>query len=257
MTGRISLLTLNMWNLNEPFGQRQESLDSYIRKTAPDIISFQEVPVRGGRPIFPAAMKDLGYECCYVPSGVWEGREEGLAVCSRLPFTIVAAVVLPTCVNDTGRSAVIARFTDVGKVSPPLLVVNTHLSYRPEHKPVRLQQVAEIRRVLDELRGRLGLASLVVAGDLNSTPEEGTVGALASGEPLLRDLQADFGLGSKYTFDGANPYVSPDLWPNRRIDYLLASLDLEVDGFEVVLNSAEKNQLASDHYGLVADFNLP
>src|SRR5947199_8980716 len=122
LNSNFSVLTLNLWNTNEPFQRRLDVLDDFLKYENPHVVCLQEVPVVAGSPVFPPILAKLAYRCIYLPSGNAGGREEGIAICGPQDSTLVAAIPLPTNDEDYPRTALAVRFCPNG-LDCPILVV--------------------------------------------------------------------------------------------------------------------------------------
>jgi endonuclease/exonuclease/phosphatase family metal-dependent hydrolase len=134
------------------------------------------------------------------------------------------------------------------------VVANTHLAWKSEDALVRLGQVKELMEAVKD-----GKQGVVLAGDLNDTPES----------PAIRELKrAGFKdayelchpAGSEVTWDNRNPFIQTHniKFPDRRIDYLFfneaLAKQLKPKKCEIVFNRANREGIyPSDHYGVLAE----
>jgi endonuclease/exonuclease/phosphatase family metal-dependent hydrolase len=111
-----------------------------------------------------------------------------------------------------------------------------------------------------------GDAPVLLLGDLNATPDSNEIAVLiASG---FKDAYAEVGEAPGYTWDGSvntNIQLQKDTYPDdfwlepqrKRIDYIFyRGLELEVISCEVVLDKPEEGRFASDHFGVMALFEV-
>jgi endonuclease/exonuclease/phosphatase family metal-dependent hydrolase len=109
-------------------------------------------------------------------------------------------------------------------------VYDTHLDFRPD-PTVRRMQVADMLAIMDEDRGQK-----ILLGDLNAQPHHAEL------QPLFDALPDAWSGGGGLTY--------PALAPDRRIDYVLTSPDVEVRSARTVATGA------SDHRPVIAELLL-
>lgn len=252
-TRGFGVLTLNIWNVNEPLDTRLEALARFLTVEEPEFVLLQEVSpieatVESSR---IAAMAGYKYHW-YQESGEWEGRKEGVAILSKTPIEVIGTVVLPEAPDDMGRVAqrAAARVDESGH---RVELVNTHLAFRPEATKSR---VAQALRILEELardNRRLGLP-MVLGGDLNDMPESETLRTITSwpAPPFADAWSAMHPHQTEDTFSVDNRWAAAALQPGRRIDYILVSPGIRVQSCDIVLSGKRGSPTVSDHYGVMA-----
>ena len=214
-----------------------------MRAAAPDIVALQEVDVhwseRSGFADQAARLAEaVGLSARFGPiyrlpgGGPAPSREFGLAILSRHPVVEFRNHVIPrlsTQSTDTEPQPLPGFLEASIEVGPARVrLFNTHLDYRADAR-VRALQVAAMLKLI----GADG--ATLLAGDLNAPS---TAPELA---PLFRRL-ADV-----WPADGDAGLTYPAKAPVRRIDYILASADLQVRAVRVLPVPA------SDHRPVVAD----
>jgi endonuclease/exonuclease/phosphatase family metal-dependent hydrolase len=244
-----SLLTLNFWNVNEPFLSRLTHLDNFLSDMRPAIVCLQEVPVVDGAPCLPQALREEPYQVHYLATGLYDGREEGLAICSRSESALLGAVPLPGHPEDRGRGVLAVRTVDAA--GRPILVLTTHLSYRLDHTDVRHAQASAIMSLIQTTWERFGPMATLIAGDFNCTDTEPAVQSVLKGlsNGRFRDMQKEAGCQDLYTLDRRNPFIHDHPRADRRIDFVFSSSDWTLESLRVVLNGKDVHPV-SDHYGL-------
>src|SRR5215207_4640885 len=154
----------------------------------------------------------------------------GNAVLSRYPITGTVVVRLPREGVPLARNALAVKL-DLGD-GRRLRVVVTHLHHveGPDGARVRL---AQLPRLLEAVAGR---EATVLMGDLNAEPGSAEIARLRAA-----------GLTDAFTAAGGRPADErtwPSDRPDRRIDYIWLSADLEATDF------AATSSTASDHRGI-------
>jgi endonuclease/exonuclease/phosphatase family metal-dependent hydrolase len=251
---RFSILTLNLWNINEPIDLRMRRIISHLRRTAVDVICFQEVSLLHSGWQSDVITSACGYHVFFSPAGTWQNRPEGLAILSRTPAFDTRRVLLPNAANDKER---IAQFASVNLGGKAVHIVNTHLAYHLNAGADRLKQALTL---VSELENRFDVDrdAIVLCGDLNDTPESPALFTFCCEERVgLHDAWVAKGVCEDhgFTFAHENPWASADLWPGRRIDYILFK-GLELIACRLVFREEAKEGIASDHYGVTAEFHV-
>lgn len=227
-----SQLTVLTWNLQSGFARDNhwdlEAQARVIESQRPDIVILQEVSrgwlatTSADQLLWLSRRLDMPY--AWGPASdddLW-----GNAILSRAPLSDVA-VLRYRSTQNLKRSAVRAR---VATTRGDVWVIATHLDNPSGAGAVRLEQAAQ----LIAFRGER--APAIVAGDLNATPDSDVIATIvASG---LVDSGAILGPSAATAEDG------------RRIDYILATPDLELMATRIVETDA------SDHRPVVAVYHV-
>lgn len=165
-----------------------------------------------------------------------DGRHDGSAFLSRLPFTHVDHRILRLGVEpveDAARRIVLLA----QMASPSLSIFNCHFSWSSRQA---LSNIDEASRYMRECPERA-----VLVGDLNNTPNSAPIGRLAA-EGWI-DVWA-------YLRPGDSGYTFESDAPDKRIDYVWVRPDLlpSVKAIDLVKEqSNEYGSRLSDHLGLV------
>ena len=132
----LRAMSLNIWNYNPPWPRRRELIVRAVRETDPDIIGFQEIRHDGARndagrnQAEQLAERLPDYRFVYRPAqrDPEDGRWEGLAVFSRLPFRSSSHIELSRDASD-GRDnhQRIVLHAEIETPAGPLHFFNTHL----------------------------------------------------------------------------------------------------------------------------------
>ena len=157
----FGILTLNLWNINEPLAERYRALEVGLKSLQPDIICLQEV---SADPQSGQSQADVIREMCSLPHCA---NDRGLAILCTGPVVQSNCVALPGCPEDQGRHVLLAEFAIEGR---PLLVANAHLAASPKLIELRRSQAKAIMAAIKEHRSSAGIAK-ILCGDLNDVPE--------------------------------------------------------------------------------------
>lgn len=246
---KLRLLSLNLWNLNDPLSSRMANLDSFLNSHPQDVVVFQEVSPESAATLQTDRLQFLAdYGSCYQATGEWQGRAEGLSIYSRFPIVRTAAFRLPGAESDMDRGLL---RTDLDLGDQTIHVFNTHLAFRLEDEALRQRQAEVVASHVRELLAETADAWVVLCGDFNDVPDSPTLETFRSTglEEVFSGDEAE-----RFTFSSDNIYVKPVLHPDRRIDHILVSPSVSVVSSSVVLDAPDA--LASDHYGLCLEVML-
>jgi vancomycin resistance protein VanJ len=237
--GELTLLQWNVYVGGVPSEQLREAVATY----EPEVVVLQE-----------ALWDDLAGDDQLMAAFPYrllrpEESAPSLVILSRLPIVASGVPELPEPVWDMPR-VVWARLDMGGRT---LTVVNAHPMpprvLADECAPLscyntgpRDAQVADLRRVVDELRATTG-DPLILAGDMNTSEREPAYFDLAAG---LQDLHRAVGSGF-----GASWRPAPEVLPTGliRIDYIFAGPEVRPLGL-----TTDCSWRSSDHCLLVGRF---
>lgn len=240
---RLTVVTLNLWNINEPLAPRMTALAAGLQALRPDIVCLQEIAVdpRTGR-----RQSTFAAEACGLAHVVDDNQ---LSILSRFPIDRGYSVALPDFPQDEPRQVLL---TDLRIGGRPLLVANTHLCWRAEWPAERKMQADVLLPALERHGAR---DATILCGDFNDDPDSPALLAVKGHRLGLRDSFAvcrpeDPGL----TWMRQNRYVHQTTERDQRIDYIFCAGALAPVSSTVVFNDA--NALVSDHYGVFSVFEL-
>ncbi|RCG32547.1 metal-dependent hydrolase [Sphaerisporangium album] len=211
--------TLIAYNIRMGFGLKGtldlDRIAAWARTRRPDVVLLSEVDrgwlLNGGHDELARVAKGLGMRYYFAPAAdaLW-----GDALLTSLPVKRVESFPLGRHDHPTGAQAQAAVIsvggTEVG-------ILNTHLQAPPGQAP----EVAALARDLAEGRVPAEPRPVVLAGDLNTTPDD----------PEMRVLEGA-GLSDPLIALG-DPPTSPADHPAKRIDHVLVSRGLQVVTAEV------------------------
>ena len=149
-----------------------------------------------------------------------------------------------------------------------LLVVTSHLNYRPEDNAIREQQVAELaRRISGRKRESNCAFPPIICGDFNCDPESGPIRFL-TGQHSVNGCSTHFydafayarkkvtETASGMTWCAANKHTRVWHEPDRRLDYIfVGEPDWKSRGIVQTCDVVCKEPVCSDHFGVLAILN--
>ena len=274
MAATLRVLTLNCWNVSEPYAARMAIARAAVESLAPDLIGLQEVVLRrDGLDQAADILGGLGYHTVYAPAFRWTERGHvaldahgdafGNLIASRWPIVASERRGLPGDELDERRCAIAAHVeAPFGRIP----IVCTHLAWRFEHGALRERQV----RVVDELArewARDASFPPIIVGDLNADPDATEIRYLCGLTSLdgrstyYQDAWRVRGDGPGFTWDNRNVHTALMFEPDRRLDYVLVGLaDISGRGWiervGLVATDPADGVWASDHFGVVADIRI-
>lgn len=267
-------MTLNCWNVSEPFEARMAIIRRGLEEARPDVVAFQEVIVRrdgfdqgglllpdgGFSRVFGAAFSWGDDGTLVAPNG--DGCGFGNLIASRWPIVRSEVCRLPGIEGGEPRT-----LTAVLIESPAgrLPVLTTHLDWEFHHGHVRERQVLALDAFAREWAGEGDLPA-VLLGDFNAHPDSNEIRflrGLASLEGRSTYFQDawEAGSGSGYTWDNRNRFAAYAWEPDRRIDYVLVGPpDRDgrgrVESARLAFEAPVGDVFASDHFGVIADLRV-
>ncbi len=272
----MRILTLNCWNVSEPFEERMALIRGEIQGLRPDLITLQEIVVRlGGLDQGSLILNGLGYSHVFGARHRWddsgavlphdqEGHGFGNLIASRWPIVRSAVYALPGAEGEEYITLLAALVDTPGGLLP---CFTTHLDWRYDHGWIRERQVVALARFMLEW-SRDATLPPVLTGDLNADPDSTEVRFLRGLTSLegrstyfqdAWEVAGDGGPG--FTWDNRNPFAASMFEPNRRLDYVLVGLSDRqgrgwVEAARVVANGPTGTVFPSDHFGVMADVRL-
>ena len=214
----------------------------HITANNPDIVALQEVAINhpaGEKVDYPAAVaKRLGMEYCYAKALDFEACDGkyGVAILSKYPMEKVAEIMLPVPEGIEPRVAAVARIN----APVPFYMVCTHLSFQGEFEgdaEGRIEQLKTIFRYLDENQ----CYPAILAGDLNSQPQDTSIQTLREKFEVLNDGRDD------------RPTAFSKKFGWVQIDYIAAA---PAGRFKCECFTRGDDCTVSDHYAVIADLEL-
>lgn len=264
MMKTISVMTLNIWNDQEPWPERARIIREEVLSLEPDLIGFQEVLRGEGVDLLDDILAGTSYQRDFVEAmESWPrpGVVAGNAIASRWSITSRTELILPNVEGNETRAALYCTIeTPIGLVC----FVSTHLNWKVDQGAIRERQVVAL---VDHLRTVCDSVEFppILVGDFNAVPESAEIRYLKGLQSIdgkstyMRDAWVHAGDGSDgLTWSSRNPYVTQWLDPDRRIDYIFVGLP-QPEGFgeilscKIVCASEFEGVWPSDHYGVYAE----
>ncbi len=244
----FSVLTLNLWNINEPLEVRYSALESGLKVLRPDIICLQEV---SRDPRSARSQSELIARICNLAHCV---EKNELSILCRYPVVRSDSTALPEFPLDGLREVLLAEFLIERR---PLLVANTHLAYRPEMVQERKAQTETLLAAIKRFRSTNGVETKILCGDFNDVPDSPAVRLLLDSDEGFDDAFVKCHPNNPgFTYSRKNPYVDPSSTIDQRIDYIFASRNLLPKECHVVFDGNNGLDFASDHFGEFCSFAL-
>jgi endonuclease/exonuclease/phosphatase family metal-dependent hydrolase len=238
----FGVLTLNLWNINEPLEARHRALEAGLKQLRPDIVCLQEAD---RDPKSGQGQAELIAKMCGHAHVV---GDNGLAIVCSGPIMRSSNVSLPEFPGDFPRQALSAELLISGQ---PLLVTNTHLAYLPEMIEERKRQAEMLLTAIKHHCSATRPMAKILCGDFNDTADSPAVRAVMDSGEGFQDVFAEcFPNCQGTTYSCRNRYVDPSWTLDERIDYIFASRDLVAKSCSVVFDGNNGFDLASDHFGV-------
>lgn len=228
--GTLRVLTYNIHHGEGTDGRHDLlRIDRVIRDWDPDLVALQEVD-QGTKRSYGIDQRrafelSTGMQSHFFRAIDFDGGEYGQLVLSRLPILASEIAMLP---NADGREQRIAGEVVVPWGESKLTFVTTHLDHADEE--LRQEQSASLVARYRDVDG-----AVILAGDLNATPERPEVQCLSE----VWELAEPQGVHATFPSDQ----------PRTRIDYVLAS---KRGGWRVRALVPIVETVASDHRPVLA-----
>lgn len=262
----MRVVTQNLWGVRGDWEARRKVLQQGLHDLDADIVSFQEAIRRDGCDTARDLLGD-DYEIVYQRNPEPDGQIAAIA--SKWPIT--KSDELDQHVTAQVDSANMTLVAEIHAPEPfgVVLVVN-HLPYwKLTAAYERELQARAGAKFVEDLVGDREL-HVIVASDLTDPPDSSSVrfwtGRQSLGgygvsyrdawESLHRDEPGD-------TYSPENANLIDHDWPFRRLDYILVRCGLhggptlEIKRCERIFDKPEAGVWGSDHYGVVADLEIP
>lgn len=276
-TGQVRVATLNLWGRRGEWEERRRTLAEGFRELDPDLVAFQEAVVGDG---YDQVIDILGqgYHLAHqTDRELGRGGDiedgQGISIASRWPI----GEVWEPDLNVTPRTEDFACGAIIAEVLVPdpvgtLLFVNHLPNWQLTHEHERELQTVIVGRAIEEIAERRGLGHVVLAGDLDATPDAASVRfwrgrqSLGGMSVCYRDAWGSTHPGEPgHTFTAENPLVIAENWDwelelGRRIDHIFVRCSahgptLDIRSCERVFEERVDGVWGSDHFGMIADLS--
>ena len=259
------VLTFNLWGIRGDWAARRRVIAEELRELRPDLVAFIEA-IKTDDYDQVVDLLGAGYHVAHQQAREPDGQ--GASIASRWPISAVHEVDL----HVTPRTADFACVTLVAEIAAPepygpLVFVDHVPSWQLQFERERELQAVAAARFVEELAGD---RHVVFAGDFTADPDSAGVRFLTGRQSLdgtsvcYRDAWESAHPGEAgETFTPRNPLVYDWDWPFRRLDYVLVRCGehggptLAISSCERIFDEPVDGVWASDHFGVVADLELP
>lgn len=176
--------------------------EAVIRRAKPDIVGLQEVDVKSGRSQkldMPKLLGEaLGMQYAFAKTIDVSGGAYGIATLSKLPFTVVDTLPMPTAQGAEKRVAMILK----AEKPRPFYFIVTHLSWESKYEKQRIEGMKSLKKLIDKKNYK----PAILVGDFNEGLKSGTIRELRKNWMIANDTnpQPTFnvnGKGHKDTID--------------------------------------------------------
>jgi endonuclease/exonuclease/phosphatase family metal-dependent hydrolase len=261
----VRLATLNTWGTRGDWDARRSILSRGFAELGADLVTLQETIVTDGSDQAREILGD-GYHLVHQTKREPDGQ--GITTASRWPIRQVLELDL----HVTERTAGFASTCLIAEIAAPeplgrIWLANHLPDWQLDHEHERQSQALVAARALEALHDR-SPGHVIVAGDLDADADATSVRFWTG-----RDALDGLSVGYRDAWVSANPHDAGETfvpgnrysadwdWPYRRIDYILVRCGrhggptLRIT--RCALTFDQPDTVASDHYGLVADLELP
>jgi endonuclease/exonuclease/phosphatase family metal-dependent hydrolase len=274
----VRVATLNLWGRRGEWEERRRMLAEGFRELEPDLVAFQEAVVSDG---YDQVIDILGpaYHLAHqTDRELGRGGDiedgQGISIASRWPI----GEVWEPDLNVTSRTDDFACGAIIAEVLAPdpvgtLLFVNHLPNWQLTHEHERELQTVILGRAIEEIAERRGPRHVVLAGDLDATPEAASVRfwrgrqSLGGMSVCYRDAWGSTHPGEPgHTFTAENPLVTAENWDwelelGRRIDHIFVRCSahgptLDIRACERIFDEPVDGVWGSDHFGMIADLSV-
>jgi endonuclease/exonuclease/phosphatase family metal-dependent hydrolase len=267
MPNTLRVLTLNIWNYNDPWPTRRQLIVNTIKEHNPDIIGFQEIRHSGKKndtgknQAQQLAERLADYVYIFQPAQRNPEKDEweGLAIFSRLPILGSSFNELSVDPSDDrdNHQRILLR-AQIQTASGAFNFFNTHLSLSQKGR------IRTTREITDYISHYSGDLPSVLVGDFNDTPDQTSIGHITKTANLIDTWADQNPTDPGWTFSSQNPYVrdrSSDKRKAHRIDYIFAQPSHTGPGKAIscrrIADQPDADGLyPSDHFGLIAEFSM-
>jgi endonuclease/exonuclease/phosphatase family metal-dependent hydrolase len=258
-------VTQNLWGVRGDWPRRREVLRAGLADLTPDVLSFQEAIRRDGCDTAHDLLGE-GYQVVYQRHPEPDGQTAAIA--SRWPISKVDELDQHVTGRVDSANTTLVAEIEIPELGP-ILVVNHVPSWQPHFAYERELQARAGGKFVDELIGEREL-HVIVAGDLTDPPDSASVRFWTGRQSLggysvcYRDAwESARGAEAGDTYTSENPNLIDHDWPFQRLDYILVRCGLHggptlrIASCERIFDRPVDGVWASDHYGVVADLELP
>ncbi len=269
-TGRVRMLTLNLLApRHADWPRRRRVLIEGLRELRPDLVALQEIAFGDGDQV--ADLLGPGFQVAWHPGSSEDGV--GAALASRWPLGALHQLDLHVTPRTAGFPWCGVVAAEVLAPAPlgRLLLVHHKPNWQYGYERERELQAVAAAGFVEALLGDED-RHVVLAGDFDDPPDAASIRfwtgrqSLDGGSVRYEDAWEAMHPGEPgHTFSPRNPLVRAGEMPlerGRRIDYVMVRCGvhgptLDVAACELAFDQPVGGVWASDHFGLVADLEVP
>jgi endonuclease/exonuclease/phosphatase family metal-dependent hydrolase len=254
---RIKVLTLNTWNREGPYKDRESLIKSWIRKLNPDLIGFQEI----GSEQTAQLLDEFDYY------HKWAGHgDSGISVAARWKISNCQQSDLPSTEKESFGGILLGCHVNAPFGVVPFANTTTYFPMLNQGWKREIQMPA-LYDTVRLLRIRNGFP-IVLVGDFNAEPDSAEIRYL-KGLQSIKGSSAYFCDAWERAGDGTagatwtirNAYSKPWGLPDRRIDYIfIGSPGINGPGSvlscRVACDKTVNGVWPSDHFGVYAELSI-
>lgn len=263
----MRVLTMNIFAHHRSWDERRRVLATGLAEMKPDVVTFQEAIMTDDYDQV-AEILGPGYHVFHQ-----QGRSDdgvGASIASRWPIDVVREVDLQADkrLYDSGWIGSLA-VVEIAAPEPigPVLLVHHKPTWQSQLEREREFQAMTSARLVEEILGGAD-RHVVLAGDFDATPDSASIRFWTGRQSLdgmsvyYQDAWAAIhGDDPGHTFTPENG-IRAVRWrprPGRRIDYVMVrcgdhGATLDIASCELAFDRPVGRVWASDHFGVVADF---
>jgi endonuclease/exonuclease/phosphatase family metal-dependent hydrolase len=264
---RVRIVVQNLWGLRGDWQSRRAVLAAGLGELAPDLVAFVEA-IKTDE--YDQAADLLGPDYYFFHAATRHENGDGAVIATRWPLGERHEVELHLTPRtaDFACTALVAEVL-VPEPYAPLLFVNHMPNWQLQFERERELQAVAAARFIEELADGFD-THVVVAGDLTADPDAASVRFLTGRQSLegisvcYRDAWESIHPGERgETYTRANALLPDWDWPSKRLDYVFVRCGLhggptlEITACETIFDKPVDGTWASDHFGVVADLELP
>jgi endonuclease/exonuclease/phosphatase family metal-dependent hydrolase len=272
----LRVLTLNVLALEHAEGGRRlEVLREELRRLRPDLVALQEVTRTAG---YDQVLDLLGPGHAVIDHPGSSAEGVGATLASRWPVGDLRQLDLhltPRAVDLPWAAVVVAEVLAPAPLGP-LFAVHHKPDWRYGREDERERQAVAAARFVEQVVGELGHGErehpVVLLGDFDAAPDAASIRFWTGRQSLdgtsvcYQDAWEAVHRGEAgHTFTPGNRLVRDGemaLERGRRIDYVMVRCGahgpvLDVTGCQRILDQPVDGVWASDHFGVLADLQLP
>jgi endonuclease/exonuclease/phosphatase family metal-dependent hydrolase len=264
----MRVVVQNLWGIRGDWAARRAVLKAELERLDPDLVAFIEA-IKTDE--YDQVVDLLGPDVHVFHQEARQDDGQGASIASRWPLGETHEVDL----HVTPRTADFACTTLVAEVLAPapyapLLFANHVPSWQLQFEHERELQAVVAAGFLEKLAGGFD-THVVLAGDLTAEPAAANVRFLTGRQSLggvsvcYRDAWE-----SVHPDEAGDTYAWPENalrvdwdWPFKRLDYIFVRCGLhggptlEITGCERLFDEPVDGVWASDHFGVLAELELP